>query len=288
MLMPYVTSHDVEIAYEVRGEGTPIVLLMGLGLPGMVWNQLADRLLEHDFQVIIPDNRGTGHSQAPLPPYRMGEMADDVIAVMDDAGVDSAIVMGVSFGGMLAQHVALNHPDRVDGLMLCSTTAGIPTGHFPRMEAIGLLLKMVFAGTTVTIDEAQRLFAHPESRGRLKDLLGRWEEILGELPTAPWAIVGQLLAASFHHTGPRLGQIAIPTRVVTGDSDFLIPPRNSVILAEHITGATLSVIPQAGHIVIHEHPERLLNLVLQLRREVEGRDTNERATTRQMDRTGTA
>ena len=266
--MLHATNGRVRIAYHTRGTGTPIVLLMGLGLPGMLWQDLTDELVDSRFKVVVPDNRGTGHSDAPWPPYAMGEMADDVVAVMDAARVDSAIVMGVSFGGMLAQHVALNHPDRVDGLMLVSTTCGVPTGRHASLEAVWLLLKMVFAGTWVTFEEAQRLFAHPESTQRLRTFLERIEDVMEELPTPPWAILGQLLAVLFHHTGPELRRIRVPSWVVTGDSDFLIPAENSEIIAELIPGATLQIVPKAGHIVVHERPEQLLEYVLQLRAEV--------------------
>ncbi|MFP4600630.1 MAG: alpha/beta fold hydrolase [Persicimonas sp.] len=272
--MPHITNNGVKIAYETFGSpsGTPIVLLMGLGLPGIVWRDIVDDLVIHDFFVIVPDNRGTGRSDAPLPPYRMREMADDVARVIEDAGADRALVVGVSFGGMLSQHVVLEHPERVAGLLLAATTCGVPTGVFPRIESIWLLLKMVFASTTVTIEEAQKLFAHKQSTPKLADLFRKWEEILEELPTPPWAVLGQLLAAVFHHTGASLGDITVPTRVVTGDSDFLIPPKNSQILAELIPNASLSVVPRAGHVFIHEHPESLLNNILALREQVDLRD----------------
>jgi 3-oxoadipate enol-lactonase len=268
--MPSITNNGVKIAYEVRGQGTPIVLIMGLGLPGMTWHILADRLVDHGFMVIIPDNRGTGHSDAPLPPYSMAEMARDVTLVLDDVGVDKAMVCGVSFGGMLSQHVALNHPERVSGLLLAATTCGMPTGRFPSLEAIFLLLRMVFASTTVTLDEAQRLFAHPESRHKLPELFGRWEAVLDELPTPPWAVLGQLLAAATHHTGRALHRVKVPAFVVTGDSDFLINPHNSEIIADLIPGSRLCIVPKAGHIFIHEHPEALLDCLLELRKAAYG------------------
>lgn len=269
--MAHIRNNGVTIAYETHGihGGTPIVLLMGLGLPGMIWHALVEDLVENDFFVIIPDNRGTGRSDAPLPPYLMSDMSDDVAKMLDAEGIDEALVVGVSFGGMLAQHVALNHPERVSGLLLAATTCGVPTGVFPRIESIWLLLKMVFASTTVTFEEAQKLFSHPESEGRVRELFSRWDSILDELPTPPWAVLGQLLAAAFHHTGKSLQKIRVPTRVVTGDSDFLIPPENSEILADLIPNATLAVVPKAGHVFIHEHPETLLNNIMALREEVD-------------------
>lgn len=271
--MPHIDHDGVKIAYATYGapDATPIVLLQGLGLPGIIWHEIVDDLVADGFYVVVPDNRGTGRSDAPMPPYRMSVMAGDVALVLDDVGVDRAIVVGVSFGGMLAQHVALNHPERVSGLLLAATTCGVPTGVLPKLEAIWLLLKMVFAGTTVTLDEAQRLFAHRESGTDLRALFRAWEEVLDELPTPPWAVLGQLLAVVVHHTGGCLDQIDVPTRVVTGDGDFLIPPENSEILARLIPNAELATVPRAGHIFIHEHPESLLDNVRALREAVEAR-----------------
>lgn len=266
--MAEITNGDVTVAYRTRGEGTPVVLLMGLGLPGRMWQQMTDRLVDDDFLVIIPDNRGTGHSDAPLPPYSLAEFAEDVALILDAEGIDRAIVCGVSFGGMIAQHVALNHPDRVAGLVLAATTCGVPTGRFPRLRAIYLLLKMVFASTTVTLEEGRELLAHPESGAELRTLFQRWDAILEELPTPPRAVVGHLLAAALHHTGHQLHRIDVPTRVVTGDSDILIPPQNSEILARLIPGAQLRVVDNAGHVFIQEHPESFLDCVLEVRDEI--------------------
>lgn len=267
--MPEIVNGEVTVAYEIRGEGTPVVLLMGLGLPGRMWCEMADRLVEREFRCVIPDNRGTGHSDVPWPPYSMGEMADDAALILDAEGIEQALVCGVSFGGMVAQHVALEHPDRVAGLLLAATTCGVPTGRFPRLRAIYLLLKLVFASTTVTIDEGRRLLAHPESDADLRELFRRWNEILEELPTPPKAILGQLLAAAFHHTGDRLHRVDVPTRVVTGDSDILIPPENSEILARLLPNAELRVVSRAGHIFMQEHPDSFFDTLLELREEVE-------------------
>lgn len=267
--MPYIINQDHRVAYQTLGRGTPIVLIMGLGLPGMLWSELAERLAAEDFHVLIIDNRGTGRSDAPPPPYSMKEMASDVVKVLDVERIDQAIICGVSFGGMLSQHVALNYPDRVAGLLLAATTCGVPTGRFPPLSSIYLLLKMVFANTWVTLDEAQHLFAHPESRDRLPALFERWDKILTELPTPPWAILGQLLAAATHHTGRDLHRIQVPTYLVTGDSDRLIPRENSEVMARLIPESTLCVVPKAGHIFIHEHPDSLFQCLLSLRQALE-------------------
>ena len=262
--MRFATNRGVRIAYVIRGEGPPVVLLMGLSLPGAVWRHRMEELVEHGFRVAIPDNRGTGASDTPWPPYSMRILARDVTAVMDDAGMESAIVAGVSFGGMVAQHVALDHPDRVDGLLLVSTTCGFPTGRLATPTAIWLFAKMILAPDQTTADDMGRLLAHPETTDRLHSFLERTDELLQESPTPFWATLGQLTAVLSHHTGRRLDEIRVPTRVMTGDSDILIPPENSRILADRIPGASLRVVERAGHIATHEHPECLLEEILAL------------------------
>lgn len=256
--MRTVTNDGVTIAYREAGEGVPVVLLMGLALPGAIWRHRVDELVENGYRVVVPDPRGTGASDAPWPPYGMSVLAEDVVTVMDDASMASAIVAGVSFGGMVAQHVALDHPERVAGLALVSTTCGWPTGRLPGWRAIWLLLKLTFRRDEATADEARELLAHTSSAEKLRTFRQRVDEVLTESPTPSGAILGQLTAVLSHHTGRRLSQIRAPTRVITGDSDVLVPPENSEILADRIPDATLRVLEDAGHLAIHEHPDCLL------------------------------
>lgn len=252
--MPTAEHQGTHIAYRDRGEGVPVVLLMGLALPGSIWKRRAEELLDRGYRVVVPDPRGTGASDAPWPPYSMGQLAGDVDAVMEDAGLSSGIVVGVSFGGMVAQHVALEHADRVDGLMLVSTTCGLPAGQLPRPSAIGLLLKLILFPEASSLEEAHELLAHGTSDEQLKEFQARVERALEESPTPVRGVLGQLAAIVMHNTGSRLSQIRAPTHVVTGDSDILVPPENSRILADRIPHASLRVLPKAGHIAIHEHP----------------------------------
>jgi len=255
--MPRTINDGVDIAYEVRGRGPPVVLLMGLSLPGSVWEARAEELVDEGLRVIVPDNRGTGASDVPWPPYTMQRLAEDVVAVVRDAGVSSAIVVGVSFGGAVAQHVALEHPERVDGLVLASTTPGFPTGQLPELWAVARLLRVVFTPDAVGIDDARELFAHSDSTDALEAFLERVDASLADQPTPARGALGQLTAMLGHHTGPRLREIRAPTRVMTGDSDVVIPPANAEILAAEIPGASLRVVPRAGHIAIHEDPPAL-------------------------------
>src|SRR6478735_8737537 len=116
----YADSNGVQIAYHERGEGPPLLLLMGFGADGTVWEKHA-AVYEKHFRCIIPDNRGVGKSDQPAGPYSTRMMAEDTIAVMKHAGVESAIVAGISMGGAIAQELALHYPAKVEKLLLVST-----------------------------------------------------------------------------------------------------------------------------------------------------------------------
>src|SRR5258708_4772752 len=125
-----------------------VVLGQGLGLWSRFWFKVPERLAQgpDGWRVVVLDNRGVGRSDKPRGPYRMATLADDVAAVLDEARIDRAHVVGISLGGMIAQHVALRHPSRVSGLLLLATTAGLPYARLPRARAIATLVGLPFAG----------------------------------------------------------------------------------------------------------------------------------------------
>ncbi|HEY2090516.1 MAG TPA: alpha/beta hydrolase, partial [Thermoanaerobaculia bacterium] len=119
----YATRDGVRLAYEELGAGDALVFVHGLAYDRRGWGPLP-RLLAEDFRVVLVDNRGVGDSDAPPGPYSVSEMADDVIAVLDAAGIDRANVFGVSLGGFITEELALSYPERVRKIVLCSTSPG--------------------------------------------------------------------------------------------------------------------------------------------------------------------
>ena len=140
------SSGGTRIYYDVLGaDGPHVVLIQGLGLSSTFWFDLPRRLTVEGAspcRVVVVDNRGVGRSDRPWGPYRMGQLADDVAAVLDAAGVARAFVVGISLGGMIAQHVALRHPGRVAGLGLLATTPGLPYGVIPPAATLWALLRL--------------------------------------------------------------------------------------------------------------------------------------------------
>ena len=153
--MPYVTRDDgVKIYWEETGAGEPLLLIMGLGATLEWWQRLIP-MLSPRFRTIVYDNRGVGRSDAPPGPHLIPVMAEDALAVMDAAGVESAHVFGASMGGMIAQELALNHPSRVRSLILGCTACG-GKEVVPATREVGAALN---ARSTMTREEAMWLMA---------------------------------------------------------------------------------------------------------------------------------
>jgi 3-oxoadipate enol-lactonase len=246
--MPFARGRDgARIHYQTHGvDGPWVLLLMGLGASSRWWLDYPDQLVAAGYRVITLDNRGTGQSDAPLGPYWMRDMADDAAGVMDAAGATRALVVGASMGGMIAQHLALRHPARLEGLVLVSTTPGLPHGALPTPRAMWALLAYGL-GKSSRAQVLSDLILARAQRHRAQEIQDLLFPIYQRDATPPLAFAAQLIGCALHSTTRRLHRITAPTIVITGDDDILIRPRNSRILASRIPGATLEVIPDAGH-----------------------------------------
>ncbi len=251
--MPFVTrAGEQRIHYREFGSRTnpTLVLVQGLLLDGRFWFELPELLADDPQQpwhVLVPDNRGTGHTSLPSRPWTMSDMADDVAAVLDAANVDKAVIAGISMGGMIAQQVALRHAERVAGLLLMATWPGLPYGRLPSLASIGDLVTSAMGRRQ--LDTLARLVLPDSELGNASELLSGWVRLMREQSPPRKTFLGQFGAITTHSTGRRLGRIAAPARVVAGMADRLVPPRNSEILAARIPNATLELLPGIGHAI---------------------------------------
>ena len=272
--MPIAPSKGARIHYTVRGErgaGPAVVLIQGLGLSSRFWFDVPD-LLAADKDaprfVIAIDNRGTGKSDKPRRLWRMGTMADDVIAVLDHAGVDQAFIVGISMGGMIAQHVALRHPGRVRGLVLLATTAGFLMGALPEATALKRLLTLPLGGPRAATNLTRLLL--PESKwGRAREIFRDWPLAMRDDPTLPHTFAAHLFAASTHLVTRRLRQIQCPAIVVAGSHDSLIPLQNARVLAKGIPRAELEIVEETGHAVFADDRDLVRRMVVRLEQSIE-------------------
>jgi len=265
--MPYALNDGVKLYWEDQGAGDPVLLIMGLGYPLGMWHRVRPVLAEA-YRVILFDNRGVGRSDVPLPPYTIRQMADDAAAVLDAAGVPAAHVVGASLGGMVAQELTLRRPDRVRSLILACTTCGGAGAALPEPEVLALLTTRVGVGLEEGFRASVPFIYYPDTPAeRIEaDLRVRLRTVASEQ-----GYLGQLQAAATHTSDDRLGQIRVPTLVVHGRSDRLVPPRNGELLASRIPGARLVLLANAGHILFTDQPEAAREAVLGFLAEVSGR-----------------
>jgi pimeloyl-ACP methyl ester carboxylesterase len=253
-------SQGVEIAYELQGEGEPLVLVHGLAYERHGWGRFSE-LLARNFRVVLVDNRGVGASDAPEGPYAVSQMADDVLAVLDDAGIERTNLFGVSLGGYIAQELTLAHPERIEKLVLASTAPGGPKAH--PMPAAGV--EAFGRYPTMEREAGLRLMVENSLGERgVRELPQLVEEIyayrLEHAPSvAAWQ--AQAVAGATYDSHDRVGAIAVPTLVVQGGADNVVDPRNAELLGELIPDARVEILPDRGHLMVWEDSERVAELV---------------------------
>lgn len=264
---------DIDVYCEEHGAGQPLLLIMGLAADSTAWMfQIPD--FSKEYRTVVFDNRGVGRTSKPPGPYTIRQMADDAAGLLDALRIDRCHVLGVSMGGMIAQELALHHPDRVRGLVLACTYPE-PGADVERQQQLSLAQ---FGGSLgpdgqMKIDlgaiDPLSFFQHllptvfnPEFIER--ELMNLMQVFAGafQYGFSMEAILGQVAAAMSHKTTDRLHRIKSPTLVITGDADRLIPPGSSDVLAKHIPGAKLVKIPGGSHGFNFETPDVFNRAVL--------------------------
>jgi pimeloyl-ACP methyl ester carboxylesterase len=245
----------VSIAWERHGAGPPLILVQGIGLARWGWGRAADLLAER-FEVLVYDNRGIGESDAPPGPYSIPILAEDALQVLDDAGASRAHVLGASLGGMVAQQLAVDHPERVERLVLCCTTPG-RSDAFPVPEpTVRLLAEAAALDRETAITKFTR---NALSAGASDELVERIVRLRLQKPqeVPAW---GAQVAAGAGFEGVDLGRIQARTLVLHGNEDNVVDVRNSALLAERIPDGRFQVI-EGGHMFWWEQPEEFARVV---------------------------
>jgi pimeloyl-ACP methyl ester carboxylesterase len=249
----HATSLDsCRIAYQVRGQGSPLVLLAGQANNHHWWDGVRDDFQE-THRTITLDWRGTGQSDKLDQPYSTEGFAEDVIAVLDHLGVDRADVYGTSMGGRVAQWLAARHPDRVRKLVLGCTSPGGPHG-IERAASIRTALADPESFQDVLLDlmyTPDWLATHPGPH-----------QTLGDPDMPAYAKRRHLVASNRHNAWEALPLITAPTLVVHGTDDVFNPAANAPLIADRIPGAKLHLIDRARHAYFEEFRSTASPLVI--------------------------
>jgi len=259
---------DLEVRYRLYGRDNrahPLVMIMGLGASLDVWEPVTLRLLARDFRVLVFDNRDAGGTVGPPSPapYTIRDMAEDTLRLMDHFGFGRAHVVGVSMGGMIAQELALAHPDRLGRLVLACTTPGFRSGVAPS-DAVAQALSTAGRKDVPAWNAALQLARVTLAPGwpvrHFWRLPGLWART-ARWPVHPEAYARQLAAIAEFEAGDRLTSLKVPTLVIHGDRDILLPPDNARRLADLIPGARLAILKGAAHGLTTERPVEFARMV---------------------------
>lgn len=248
--MPKVKVNEINIYYEIVGEGEPLVLIMGLGTDHLGWMFQVPTLSEK-YKLLLFDNRGVGLSDKPAGPYTIRMMADDTASLLEELKIEKAHILGISMGGMIAQELAINYPQKVGSLILAATYAApdekirevMSNGlkYFVGVEKLDKIEEINF--NNINMEKIMKfmmpLILSQEFINNNQELINQMIQQMLATEPSPQAFLAQAIATQNHNTLDRLNNITAPTLVLTGDKDILISPSHSEILAQKIPKAKL-------------------------------------------------
>lgn len=258
--MPSVDAGGTELHYVRAGSGEPLLLIQGMSATHLTWGRPFLAPLEQSFECIVFDNRGMGLSGPAELPFTTADLAADTLALLDALEVERAHVVGISMGGMVAQELALAHPERIVTLTLGATYCGGPEGTLMSAEDLELL------GTAMASGERERVFramweinlspTFREDEARF----AKFSEMASALSAPRQVIAAQMRACGAHDTSARLGQVSVPTQVIHGTADRLLEVGNGEQIAA-LLGVEPKLLDGVGHMFWWEQPQRSATLV---------------------------
>ncbi len=245
----YVDFAGRSVRVRVHGQGSPLLLINGLGANVSTWSPLLEQL--NGFEVITFDAPGTGRSAAPYTPYAISRVAEVARVVLDDVGHERADVLGYSLGGAVAQHLAFSEPERVRRLTLVSSSCGVGglPGSLPALLAVSTPLRHYTKSGYRAAMRLINLALAEKERGVVDRHIAAWHQ-----EPAP-SMIGymlQMTAFSTFNSLPWLHRVSQPTLVLSGEQDRLMPVANSAILASRLPNARLRVFEHWGHYLLHD------------------------------------
>jgi 3-oxoadipate enol-lactonase len=252
---------EIVLDYERSGSGPPLLLIMGMSGTSLAWGERFLEPLRQDFDVIAYDHRGVGASTHLDGPVTIAQMADDAAGLLDALQIESAHVLGVSMGGMIAQELALARPERLRTLTLGCTYCGGEGSSITSPEVIQKLVAGMMSGDReIALRSAWEVNVSPGFAGD-EHAYAAFLETAERRAVAVPVIQAQMQACVVHDTSARLPELELPTLVVHGTDDDMLPVENGRQIASLIPGARLEILEGVGHMFWIEAPQRSAELV---------------------------
>jgi len=259
--MPSVDAVGTELYYERAGEGEPLLLIQGMSATHLAWGEPFLDELQRSFDTIVFDNRGIGRSGPAELPFTTADLAADTAGLLDALGLETVHLVGISMGGMIAQELALAHPERIRTLTIGASYCGGPNGSLMAPEDLQMLGEAYASGERERVFRAMwEINLSPDFRSD-DSRFAAFAEMGSALPAPQPVVLQQMRACAEHDTHERLGQIDLPTLVIHGDVDRLLRYPNGQAIAGLIPGARLATLENVGHMFWWEQPQRSAELI---------------------------
>jgi 3-oxoadipate enol-lactonase len=259
--VPTIDVGGVVLDYERSGAGPPLLMIMGMSGTALHWGEPFLRALRTEFELIVYDHRGVGASSRLDGPLTIRQMAQDAESLLDALGIESAHVLGISMGGMIAQELALARPQRLRTLTLGCTYCG-GDGSALASAAVWqrLAAGMMSGDRQLALRSAWEVNVSPAFAAD-DDEYARFLAIAERRAVAVPVIQAQAQAAAAHDTSARLHELEVPTLIVHGSEDEMLPVLNGHMIASLIPGSRLEILEGVGHMFFWERPGRAAELV---------------------------
>ena len=246
----FVKANGINLYYERSGSGPYLILIEGLGVSTWLWEKQVPEFSKH-FTTIVYDNRGVGQSDKPARPYTIKMLADDLAGLMEALNIQKSHILGVSMGGFIAQDFALGYPQKVDKLVLVSTSAG-GAEHVPMSQET---LTRFFATDPDPREQIRQKLSLAFTETYLKKEADHLIDLRLQNQQPQHAFQAQVAAGMSVNLSDKVQDIHCPTLIAAGTKDLIVPVENALNLHKKISGSQLLTYDNLGHQFFVEMPQ---------------------------------